>query len=372
MFDQVENIEQAILKKRVKIEEITLIISRPLPQNASIQHRRNLIEQKLHLEKVVSELETELRLEQYRRADRTFRLEDINQNLITPKTLELAEEMQERSRQAENRVSFESAKSGNPASFAPPYFDFQERLADEWAGRLFKAYCLAWVEQNRTVLPALIRAVSNRPINELLGVRTSSVEDYITSRAQRISQPLNPFVLHDWRIRMERLATRWRNRLEAEATKSMYCIGRNVPYSIPDFKNFESPALDGGVEESASKNSTLDVNDMKHSAGRHRKIDRSFVGLAGRLWKKAKAESSRVTEQQLALIAAELDANKYVPPTDYLENGYSKKLKEYNSKNSNSKLGAALTWSQLVSSGDKDHLRGMRRRLSRCSMELKN
>jgi hypothetical protein len=61
MFDQVDNFKGAILKKRARIEEINLIISRPLPKGSSARHRRTLIEEKLHLELAISELEVALK-----------------------------------------------------------------------------------------------------------------------------------------------------------------------------------------------------------------------------------------------------------------------------------------------------------------------
>ena len=56
---------------------------------------------------------------------------------------------------------------------------------------------------------------------------------------------------------------------------------------------------------------------------------------------------------------------KDITPTAYLEGRYAQELKTFNSRNSNSRTGAIKTWSQLVANSDKDHLRGMRRLLSR-------
>jgi hypothetical protein len=64
-----------------------------------------------------------------------------------------------------------------------------------------------------------------------------------------------------------------------------------------------------------------------------------------------------------------LDEQKYVPPAKYLEGDCAREVRAFNSKHSNSKVGAIQTWSQLVTIGDKDHLRGMRRLLSRCAQK---
>jgi hypothetical protein len=97
-----------------------------------------------------------------------------------------------------------------------------------------------------------------------------------------------------------------------------------------------------------------------------------FASFAGKLWLAAKQRSGKpsVTTEQLNQIASSLDEQRYVPPAKYLEGKCARELKEFNSKNSNSKTGPIRTWSELVALGDKDHLRGMRRLLSRCAEKL--
>lgn len=372
-FDQVENLKAAILRKRARLEEINLIFSRPLPKGGSSQPQRNLIEEKLHLELAISNEKLALDAEESRRAERMFRWQDMDQRLISPKTIELAQEMGHRIRQAKNRISFETARSMNSAAYLPRLLDLHEQITDEWAGRLFAAYCQAWIEQNRPVSPAFIRAVSNRRIRELFAVRKSSVEHGIYDRARRINEPANPFILTNWRMRMDRLANRWHKRLEAEAAKCEYNIARNMPYQIPN--SWSSPAqnpVDEQAQRPVDKPPLPMVQKPKHrKTGRNRKVSNDFIALAGGLWLEAKAqEGGRVSEGRLVQIAARLDAEGYQPPAEFLEAKCAKELKTYNSRNSNSKIGPITTWAELVSHADKDHLRGMRRRLSRCAEEL--
>jgi hypothetical protein len=47
-------------KKKARVEEINLILSRPIERRTSGNGRRRLIEEKLHLEKALVELETAL------------------------------------------------------------------------------------------------------------------------------------------------------------------------------------------------------------------------------------------------------------------------------------------------------------------------
>ena len=176
MFDQVENFKGAILNKRARVEEINLIISRPSPKGGSAPHRRNLIEEKMHLERAISELEVALGDEERRRAELLFRFEDLDHRLISPKTNQLAEEMHKRSRHAKKKISFETARNGNSATYLQRLFDFHEELADEWAARLFIAHCEAWVEQNRAISPSFIRAVSNRRIRELFAAHAGALD----------------------------------------------------------------------------------------------------------------------------------------------------------------------------------------------------
>ncbi len=115
--------------------------------------------------------------------------------------------------------------------------------------------------------------------------------------------------------------------------------------------------------------------------GRQSRVSSAFVESAGRLWLNAQRQSSasrsgsmvsRVTDEELRGIASSLDSECYIPPADYLEKKCAEELRSFNSHNSNSKTGAIKTWSRLVSIADKDHLRGMRRLLSRCAEKLRS
>jgi hypothetical protein len=89
------------------------------------------------------------------------------------------------------------------------------------------------------------------------------------------------------------------------------------------------------------------------------------------LWRNAISDSCpQASADQLRQIASALDAAGHLPPAAYLEGKYAQEVKAFNSRNSKSKIGPVKTWSQLISLGDKDHLRGMRRLLSRCAKKL--
>jgi hypothetical protein len=115
-------------------------------------------------------------------------------------------------------------------------------------------------------------------------------------------------------------------------------------------------------------------------SGRPPRLASDFVDFAGALWLKNQHQSPgsrsnakaqlKATHGELRAMAALLDSEDYVPPAKYLERKAADDVKGYNSRNSNSKTGPIKTWSQLVSVADKDHLRGMRRLLSRCAKKV--
>ncbi len=373
MFDQSENLRNAILKKRARVEAIDQIIRRPLPKGGSIGRRQRLIEQKLHLEKAIHELQTALQAHERSMQNRIFGWNDFDSRLISQKVLELAEEMHERIKKAQNRILFECARNGNSASYLHELLEFHERLTDEWAVRLYASYCEAWVEQNQSISPSFILAVRDRPIRVFFSVRTSTVETQIRGRARATNERASPLLLRNWHLHMGRLANRWHNRLQTEAAKCEYCIARGVSYAVPAFGASAPLAPKGDNEhEPLPESRSRDVErSSRTKTGRRAKFTNDFVSFAGSLWLEAKTcEGAQVSEKRLAQIAAELDAKGYVPPAEYLEGRYAEDLKAFNSRNSNSKVGPVKTWVQLAFLADKDHVRGMRRLLSRCAEKV--
>ena len=368
MFDQHENPRNAVIKKKARIEEINLILNQPIPKGSSSAGWRRLIEEKLHLQQAVAELEAEDR----RRAESSFQWGDLDRRLISPKTNELAEEMHKRAREAERKIAFETARSGNSAGYVTRLFDFHEELVDEWAKKLYAAHCDAWEQQNRPVSPAFIRAIRDQPIAQLFAARKSSVKYQVSSRARRISEPINRVALHSWDLRMDRLATRWRNRLEAEAVANEYRAARELQIGAGARGSDLSDLLGTLDRHTPVSEASPALNSRKfppNTPGRRPRLAQHFVNFAGSLWLGATQESGggKVSTEQLRQIASKLDAQGYLPPAEYLEGHYARELRVFNSRHSNSKIGIVSTWSGLVSLDDKDHSRGMRRLLSRCA-----
>jgi DNA-binding CsgD family transcriptional regulator len=154
----------------------------------------------------------------------TFRWEDVDQRLVSPKTLDISEEMHKRAAVGERRIADETAKSGNSAGYLPRLFDFHEQLTDEWIQREYAAYCEAWTQQNRQLCPEFIRALRGGPIAQLIAGRRSSVLGEVGLRAWRIGEQSNPYSLEDWNRKMDRLRARWMRRLESDAAACEYRI----------------------------------------------------------------------------------------------------------------------------------------------------
>jgi hypothetical protein len=195
-------------------------------------------------------------------ADDLFRREDLDQRLISPKSNELAEEMQRRSAESEGAIGFKTAQSGNSAGYLPRLFDFHEKLVDEWAERLYAAYCETWSQQNRTISPEFIRAVRDRPVAQLIAAQKSSLQAQVCLRGMRIGEQPNPTALEEWDRRMDRLATRWNSKLEADAVACEYRVSKNRQIS-------NSPRAD------SAKEAATDLPDLlNESAGMQSPGDR--------------------------------------------------------------------------------------------------
>lgn len=366
MFDARENLRSAILRNRIRVEEINLVLNRSAPTTPSNRGRRRLIEEKLHLEQCIAELQVELQSKDRHEAERLFRWEDLDQRIVSSKTMDIVEDMSERVRTAESKISFETARSGNSSGYVARLLEFHEELTNEWAERLFAVYCEAWREQNRSITPNFIRAIRDRPIRTLFAARKSSVAAHIGSRAFRTGEPMNPGSLTNWNLRMDRLAARWGRRLEAEAAKCEYRAARTQQTEGGDPVAARSQLPD--TPRSHRPSAVLPPSSAPRKPGRSPRLAQAFVDFAGGLWLDAKQHNGgTVSAEQLVQIGSQLDARDYVPPSKYLEGKSARDLKAFNSRNSNSKLGPIQTWSQLVASDDKDHLRGMRRLLSRCA-----
>lgn len=223
MFEgQIQNLRLAIRKKKAKIEEIRLIYSQPPRPGANPGSRRRLIEERLHLEDAVAELETELKRLEFEEADRNFKLDNLNQQLLSAKTNKIAEEMSKRISDGRRRIEFEVAQLGNSAAFPVRWFEFMVQIADERTRMTYEAYRETWIQQNGVITPSFIRAIRDRVLADGFAATKSSVAHDIGIRAWRTGNPANSGVSGRWTRQMDRLVTRWNRDLEAEAIAIRY------------------------------------------------------------------------------------------------------------------------------------------------------
>src|SRR5208282_5435232 len=146
-------------------------------------------------------------------------------------------------------------------------------------------------------------------------------------------------------------------------------VGQQPPTahtSTSETKRTESATLDGNSNQ---KDASAENKTEPMSKGRPRTRSASFCAGAAGLWAEAmkQATGKKVSCDQLKQIASELDRLNFVPPAEYLERTIAAGIRGFNSMHSNSKGGPIKTWGKLVEYGDKDHLRGMRKLLSRCA-----
>jgi hypothetical protein len=278
-----------------------------------------------------------------------FHLEQLDRRLLSPKIRTISQEMQKRSKKQRGVIALEVARSGNSAGYATRLFEFEEQLIEEWVPRVYAAYRKAWRQQNGVISPDFIRALSEGPVAMLIGARASAVREEVVRRAAQISEEVPTVALSTWERIVARLASRWKENLECDAAVLEY----------REAARQESSGVASACIRSQKR--------RRNNSGRPRVRTEEFTTFAGQLWIAARNKcGARISNEDLARIACGLDDKGYVPPSDYLEPMHARELKAFNSKHSNSREGPILRWQQLVRIGDKDHLRGMRRLLSRC------
>jgi pyrimidine deaminase RibD-like protein len=220
-----------------------------------------------------------------------FRWEDLDNRLLSPKLREVSDEMQKRSVEGERKAAFDTTKSGNSAGYLPRLFDFQEQLTNEWAQRVYAAHCESWSQQNRTVTGEFIRAVRERAVIPVIATRKSTVQFRVSLRATRIGESPNPTSIGEWNRRMDRLAARWSQRLEADAVLEEYRASR--PAGINEDRRFALLAIEEAKKSIAEddrphpKVGAVVVKDGKVLAKAHRgekpKSHAEYVALEEKL-----------------------------------------------------------------------------------------
>jgi pyrimidine deaminase RibD-like protein len=222
---------------------------------------------------------------------RPFRWEDLDNRLLSPKLQELSDEMQKKSYEGERKAAFDTRQSGNSAGYLPRLFDFQERLTEEWVQRVYAAHCETWSQQNRPITGEFIRAVRDRAIISVIAARKSTVQSEVSLRGTRIGENSNPGSLGEWSRRMDRLAARWRQRLEADAVAEEYRAAR--PAAVSDDRHFALLAIEEAKKSAAEddrphpKVGAVVVKDGKVLAKAHRgenpKSHAEYVALEEKL-----------------------------------------------------------------------------------------
>jgi hypothetical protein len=319
-----------------------------------------------------------------------FRWEDIDHRLVSLRLTELAMEMHARVRADEARIQFENRGNLNSNAVPSLVLKMKRERADESAQGAYEIYCDVWQKQGYVKSGDFVRAVFTHGVVPVIRARTGAIAGEFSRFATATNFPaaVRDATMQGFRLNMKRLEDHWQRRLEIEAKECVHAerkamLARDTTLErdetredTPRLKvsgpNLEPPPREN--DQARVSNRSILVGDTKperKKLGRNPKLGRPFVICAGTLWRKAISESpSKVSLDQLGQIASALDAAGHGPPSAHLEDKCARELKRFNSRNSNSKIAPIKTWSQLVSVGDKDYLRGMRRLLSRCAKKL--
>jgi hypothetical protein len=320
----------------------------------------------------------------------TFRWEDIDHSLVGLRLTELAIDMHDRIRADEARIQFENRGNLNSSAVPSLVLKMKQESADEWARRVYEIYCDVWQKQGNNKCAAFVRAVSVRAVLPTFRARTGAITGEFSLFATRTSFPssIRDATLRVLQLNMLRLEDRCRRRLEIEAKECEHAeqlamlaqdttqrrdkATEHTPTRKLSGPNLQPPAREDD-QARASNRSIFEADPRleRKKPGRSPKLCQPFVIYAGTLWRKAISENhSKISLDQLRQIASALDAADHRPPSAHLEGKCAQELKSFNSRNSKSKIGPIKTWSELVSRGDKDLLRGMRRLLSRCAEKV--
>ncbi len=267
----------------------------------------------------------------------------IDHELVGHKLSLISSDLQPRAFSDENRVRSELRQTGNGGGLASQLVTVHVQLTDEWIARTYEAYCETWHTQGKQKSAAFIRAVFQGALVPLVAIRQSATLSHFARTQGHSCAIAGGYLVRS----LTKLRGAWWDKLEIEAEACKYLARQPL---------------------------SQETNDATHGTARTRfgrpaRLDLNFVDIAGKLWLDAKEKSRNTTVDgdRLAQIASELDARGYLPPSEYLEKSCAEQVKAFNSRNSNSKSGVIKTWKCLVLIGDKDHVRGMRRLLSRCA-----
>ncbi len=313
-----------------------------------------------------------------------FRWKDIDHSLVRSRLIDLAEEMHRQLQADERRIQFENHGNMNSNTVPSLVLNMKQERVDEQARRVYEIYCDVWEKQGYVKSAAFVRAVYARAVVSVFRARTGAIASEFSRFATRTNFPgaIHNAHLQSLRLNMQRLEDRWRRRVEIEAKECEHAEQKlrlaqqtvqradvattKTPISVLAQANEQRPAGESRQPVDVSTSSP-----KRRKPGRSARLPEAFVGDAGTLWQKAiSANYTKVSNDQLGQIASALDAAGHSPPSSYLEGKYARDLKSFNSRNSNSKIGPLKTWSQLVDHGDKDHIQGMRRLLSRCAEKV--
>jgi hypothetical protein len=151
----------------------------------------------------------------------------IDHTLVRLKVFLIEEEMRKLCQRDFERILDESFRDEDPLNPSPTsgrILNAQAHRTDEWAGRVYRAYCDVWAAQGYEKSPSFLQAVYERAIAPLIAARCSVAVAQASAEDARLG--CKGFLIKFWeklfRARMRRLARRWDAKLAIEARECEY------------------------------------------------------------------------------------------------------------------------------------------------------
>lgn len=174
---------------------------------------------------------------------------EIDHEILRHKLSLISSEMQAKVASEERNALFECRKRGNSGSIKPTLLELHVKLTDEWLERVYQAYCDVWNIQGNTKSAAFIRAVFEKALVPLLLTRQGAIVGEFEMIAIRTRDHSYGPVCDELARSLQRLRSKWWDKLEIEAGACKYAPKANSSASKIRYTAADQPSLNSGANE---------------------------------------------------------------------------------------------------------------------------
>ena len=202
--DQRENIRKAITGLKARVEHINRILDN-LPKPGTIgrygqpivvsqRSVRNLIEERLHDEERLTELEAEYKRVEERASMTSGKKaidivwEQIDHKLVGLKLMEIGDDMLRVQQDDLARIQHENRLNSNTYSELHQRLEATLKRLDECAERSYQAYCDTWATQGKRKSATFVHCVYSRAIMQLFVAQVSALKSGLVSENIRTNR----------------------------------------------------------------------------------------------------------------------------------------------------------------------------------------